>query len=70
MPSGWRRDGEVCSPEVVEGMQVNIGIGMIAGVSLLNFEDLFWSGPVRRGLMSRERWISMKPVFTSGEGHT
>jgi len=46
--SGWRRDGEVCSPEVVdhEGMQVNICIGMIAGVSLLNFEDLFleWTG--------------------------
>jgi len=24
--SGWRRDGEVGEPEVVEGVQVNVGI--------------------------------------------
>ena len=47
MRSEWRRDGGVCRPGVVEGMQVNTGIGVIEGVGLLSFEDLFWSGPMR-----------------------
>jgi len=41
MRSEWRRDGGVCRPGVVEGMQVNTGIGVIEGVGLLSFEDLF-----------------------------
>jgi len=48
MRSEWRRDGGVCRPGVVEGMQVNTGIGVVEGVGLLRFEDLFRSGSMRR----------------------
>jgi len=58
------------APEVVEGMQVNIGIGMIAGVGLLNFEDLVleWTSEEESCLVRVEGRdvFSLKPAFTSG----
>jgi len=48
---------EMAKYAAVEGMQVNTGIGMMAGVGSLSFEALVWSGSVRRGLMSRERCL-------------
>jgi len=35
--SGWRRDGGVGEPEVVEGMQVNVGIWNNRGSWLAEF---------------------------------
>jgi len=57
MRSGWRRDGEVCSPEAVEGMQANIVIGTMAGVGLLSFKEFFvdWTGEGASGLVRMKR---------------